>query len=102
MATTQTGDRTMRIVIDEYLTCDLMDAPTYNAKGKYTGMAQGYDVDNTIEITDAEWDAIGTGWVKSGGHKKWLADAKGGKFHYVEVKPFAQYLHQLIELARIK
>jgi hypothetical protein len=53
-----------------------------------------------ITITDAQWDEIGTDWVKSGGHKKWLVGAEGGKFHYEQVKPFSQYLNELIELKR--
>jgi hypothetical protein len=61
-----------------------------------------FDVADTIEITDEELSAIGTGWVKAGGHKKWLASSDGGKFHYEEVKPLSQYLRELIELARTK
>lgn len=66
------------------------------------GECPHFDVADAIKITDAQWDAIGTGWVKEGGHKKWLSSSNGKNFHYEEVKPFSRYLKELIELKRMK
>jgi hypothetical protein len=64
------------------------------------GECPHFDVADTIKITDAQWNEIGTNWVKEGGHKKWLVGVEGGKFHYEQVKPFSQYLNELIQLKR--